>query len=319
MLQIGKKSDYKDIKEKMKQVFDLCLKSESLNLKNYIKKFLIQVLEGGIKTFKEFKNEAPSNLVKHFQSEDNAINGLNPYLLSFFTSYLVKTDSKELLDIAYCIPNLLNLHLGMIVYFQDEKKVIVKLLKSLLKLVEFSKKNLAHLIKSDELKPMVHNKLLKTIIKEIDYTDQTSDKKFFTDQQLILLEISLKIDDLLLEAKKSHGVTLVNSSEYSKAICDFKTNKMILSENDAFDMLLYNQLLDSLDQKDKDKMNVKIETHHPAFDLITRAAVTIPGVENLTLKFKDNTKLKEFSSVAFSTDLSDVETCEMTMKTSNDV
>jgi hypothetical protein len=73
-----------------------------------------------------------------------------------------------------------------------------------------------------------------------------------------------------------------------------------------------------LDQKDKDKMNVKIETHHPAFDLTSRASVTIPGVENLQIKFKDNTKLKEFSSVAFSTDLSDVETCGMTLKSSND-
>lgn len=111
---------------------------------------------------------------------------------------------------------------------------------------------------------------------------------------------------------------MVNSSEYSKAVCDFKTNKMILTENDTFDMLLYTQLLDSLDQKDKDKMNVKIETHHPAFDLTTRASVTIPGVENLSIKFKDNTKLKEFSSVAFSTDLADVETCGMTMKTSRE-
>jgi hypothetical protein len=85
----------------------------------------------------------------------------------------------------------------MIVYFQDEKKVIVKLLKSILKLVEYSKKNIAHLIKCGELKAMVQNKLLKTIIKEIDYTDQSSDQKFFTDQQLILLEVSLKIDDLL--------------------------------------------------------------------------------------------------------------------------
>ena len=102
-----------------------------------------------------------------------------------------------MLNISYCIPNLLNLHLGMIVYFQDEKKVIVKLLKSILKLVEYSKKNITHLIKCEELKAMVQNKLLKTIIKEIDYTDQSSDQKFFTDQQLILLEVSLKIDDLL--------------------------------------------------------------------------------------------------------------------------
>ena len=96
---------------------------------------------------------------------------------------------------------------------------------------------------------------------------------------------------------------------------------MILTENDTFDMLLYTQLLDSLDQKDKDKMNVKIETHHPAFDLTTRASFrhhSWPGVENLSIKFRDNTKLKEFSSVAFSTDLADVETCGMTMKTSRE-
>jgi hypothetical protein len=153
----------------MKQVFDFC--SKSAKLKSYVKKFLIQVLEGGIRLFKEFKNEKPKKFVQHFQSEERAVDGLNPFLLSFFTSYLVKTDSQELLNISYCIPNLLNLHFGMIIYFQDEKKVIVKLLKSLIKLVEFAKKNITHLIKTGELKPIVQNKLLKIIINEIDYTD----------------------------------------------------------------------------------------------------------------------------------------------------
>ena len=48
----------------MKHVFDFCSKSDKL--KSYVKKFLIQVLEGGIKTFKEFKNEKPKKLVQHF-------------------------------------------------------------------------------------------------------------------------------------------------------------------------------------------------------------------------------------------------------------
>ena len=129
------------------------------------------MLEGGINTFKEFKKEKPGKVVQYFQSEDRAVNQLNPYLLSFFISYLLKKDEQVLLSISNCIPNLINIHLAMIIYFQDDKKLVSKLLKTILRLIDFSNQNLEHLVKSNDLKPIVQNKLLKTIMKEIDFKD----------------------------------------------------------------------------------------------------------------------------------------------------
>ena len=91
----------------------------------------------------------------------------------------------------------------MIIYFQDDKKLVTKLLKSCLKLIEFANKHMVQLTKTGDIAAIVQNKLLKLIIEEVNFKDQVSDNKYFTDQQLIFLELHLKIEELGKKAEET--------------------------------------------------------------------------------------------------------------------
>lgn len=73
---------------------------------------------------------------------------MNPYLLRFITSYLVKEDLPDLKDLKNCIATLINLHLAMVFTFQDSKLLIRKLLKSCLKLVSYAIKHCKELVET---------------------------------------------------------------------------------------------------------------------------------------------------------------------------
>ena len=275
----------------MRDIFQFCSKSDN----GFIWEFLHKLLEEGIENIKSFKGNAPKKFVEYFESQERALKGVNPYLLRFVTSYFIKNVDTQLLEIKNCVPNLFNLHYCMIVYFHDDKKLTIKLLKSCLKLVAFVRGNLAKLAQSGELVPILQNKLLEAIIKETDFNDQSKDSKYFTDQQLILLEIYLKLDEVRKQAAKGQQVVIrktVDDSIYNKAILDFKRNRVILSESDAFDILLYLKHLNSLSDAEKAFMNVKIETHQPAFDITARASVEIPDVDLLSIEISDKTKIQ---------------------------
>lgn len=167
MIQIGQKNQYQQVKQKMRDIFEFCSKSDN----GFIKEFLHKLLKEGIQNIKDFKGNPPRNFTEYYESQERALKGVNPYLFRFVTSYFIKNGEAELLEIKNCVPNLFNLHYCMIVYFQDDKKLTIKLLKSCLKLVAFVRSNLAKLAQSGEIVPILQNKMLEAIIKEIDFND----------------------------------------------------------------------------------------------------------------------------------------------------
>jgi hypothetical protein len=57
-----------------------------------------------------------------------------------------------------------------------------------------------------------------------------------------------------------------------------KRNKKILQESDDFNVLKYLYHLEQLEDHQRELMNLRIETSHPAFDTMNRAYVEIPQV-----------------------------------------
>lgn len=264
---------------------------------------------------KDFRAEKTKKVTDYFQIEAKAVKGLNPYLLRFMCSQLVKEDSNDLLSIKNCLPTLLDLHLCMVLYFQDHKSLVTKLLKSCLKLIAFARQHLAEVIKSEELAGIVQNKLVQLVTSEINFTDQQeSDHKKLSEQQILFLEIHLQINSLHDQAAQSHNVHIGKILEDSEAICQVKRNKKIIQEKDSFNLLKYLYHLEHLEDHQKDLMNVNIETNHPAFDVMTRAFIEVPQVQRLKIKFKDSMKLKDLTYVGFSND----PTSNITLKSMSD-
>jgi hypothetical protein len=302
MLQIGQKKSYQQIKSKMKGIFAFSRKSEDLN--QFMKSFLLkEVLRAGVKSVEAFRAEKTKKVTDHFQIEENAVNGLNPYLLRFVSSYLVKEDSPDLLDIKNCVATLLNLHLANVLYFQDHKPLVRKLLKSVVKLIGYAKLHCGALAKSEELPGIIQNQLVKEVTSEIDFKDtQESDSKKLAEQQLLFLEVHLQIDSLQAQAAKAHNTHVGKVLEDSEAICQVKRNKKILQERDNFNLLKYLYHLEHLEDHQKALMNVNVETNHPAFDAMTRGFIELPEVQRLKIKFKDTMKLKDLTYVGIGND-----------------
>jgi hypothetical protein len=64
--------------------------------------------------------------------------------------------------------------------------------------------------------------------------------------------------------------------------------------------LLYLKHLKSLSDAEKAFINVKIETHQPAFDIAARASVEIPDVDLLSIEFKEKNKIQGLNKICFS-------------------
>lgn len=75
-----------------------------------------------------------------------------------------------------------------------------------------------------------------------------------------------------------------------------------MRENDKFESLKYLYHLDHIEDHQKALMNLNIESNHPAFDVMTRAFISIPEVKRLKIKFKEAMKLKDMSQIGFSND-----------------
>jgi len=196
-LQVGQRREYGRLKETMKDVFAFCEQSSNQVTGSFISEFLVKdILQAGAQGVKDFRANKVKKLTDYFNNEENAVNGLNPYLLRFVASYLVKKDSSLLRDTKNCLATLINLHLCCVIYFQDPP-LTRKLLKSALKLISFGIKNCQTLAKAGEITAIVQNKLVKLVTSGIDYSDEsTSENKRLTAQQLLFLEIHLQIDAL---------------------------------------------------------------------------------------------------------------------------
>lgn len=73
---------------------------------------------------------------------------------------------------------------------------------------------------------------------------------------------------------KQHRVVLDNNIgnletcfENSKGIIQVMTGKQILEEKEKFDLLKYVIHLESLEEQERELMNVALETNHSAFDV----------------------------------------------------
>jgi len=137
-LQVGQKKNYKILKETITDVFAFCEKSENPVIGKFIKEFFIKdILRAGVDAVKDFRASKVKKLTEFFNAEEKAVHGLNPYLLRFITGYLIKKDSSLLLETRDCLPNLINMHLLSVFYFQEDKSLVKKLLKTSLRLVQY--------------------------------------------------------------------------------------------------------------------------------------------------------------------------------------
>lgn len=75
-----------------------------------------------------------------------------------------------------------------------------------------------------------------------------------------------------------------------------------MRENDRFDSGKYLYHLDQLEDHQKELMNITIDSNHPAFDVMTRAFITLPEVKRLKIRFKESMKLKDLAQIGFSND-----------------
>lgn len=163
-------------------------------------------------------------------------------------------------------------------------------------------KHCGKLAKDGELAPIIQNKLVNMITKEIDYTYSEDQDSQLSDLQLLLLEIHFMIDSLAEECSKVHNIHIGKILEDTKAISLIKRNKRILQEAEHLNLIKYLYHLEHLEEDQRALMNVNVETSHPAFDTMTRAFIQIPDVQRITIKFKDTMKLKDLTYVGISND-----------------
>lgn len=108
--------------------------------------------------------------------------------------------------------------------------------------------------------------------------------------------------DRLQEVAEEEGVHIGKTLEDSEAICGVKRNKQILQESDNFNILRYLYHLEQLEDHQRELMNVRIETSHPAFDTMNRAFIELPEVQRLTIKFKESMVLKDLTFIGIGND-----------------
>jgi len=184
-------------------------------------------LQAGVKSAKDCREKKTKKVPDYFESEGNALSGLNPYILRFFTNYFLKENYSELLEVKNTLPTLMNLLLCSVIQFQENKSLVNKLLKCCLRLVTFARKNCGPLAKSGQLAPMIQNKLVKLATETIDFKDESteSDAKWLTNQQLIFLEIHLLLNDIAEQVQRVHKIKVDQILVDSEAICSLNMTK----------------------------------------------------------------------------------------------
>lgn len=84
LLQVGQQKSYQQIKQKLRDIFGFCSKSD--DFKQFTKTFLLQdVLKAGVQTVQDLRIAKIGKVADYFQVEERAVTGLNPYLLRFVT------------------------------------------------------------------------------------------------------------------------------------------------------------------------------------------------------------------------------------------
>jgi hypothetical protein len=116
-----------------------------------------------------------------FVDAENAVEFVNPYLVRFVTGFMTKCDiSFHKLLQENCLSVLLDLHCFLVLYFQDNKLLIPKLLRSCQKIIDYARKYGKELVEMGHLKDIVQSKVVNFITSKIEYEDQSEKGDFFT-------------------------------------------------------------------------------------------------------------------------------------------
>lgn len=147
-LEIGQTVEYKNVKKILINIFDFCSQHQQLkDFTNYFYKHSIVM-----SAIKFVKLRSDKKVVDFFAIEDNASKYINPYLIIFFSKYLVKKDSDILRQTKNTLTNLLNVHLMLAINNTSNTALVRKLLKSALHLLIYCGKHLKELAESGEMK-----------------------------------------------------------------------------------------------------------------------------------------------------------------------
>jgi hypothetical protein len=287
IFQSGQRSLYSQTKAYLKDIFNSCHKSE--DKQGFAKHFIVnEVIEKGIKMLEHFEANGATNVEEMFVDAKAAVAYVNPYLVRFVTGFITKSDISFLKSLEEnCLSILLDLHCFLVLYFQNNKLLIPKLLKSCQKIIEYARKHGKELVQWSHLEGIVSSRVVNFITSKIEYEDQSEKDSFFTSQQLLFLELHIAIESLREDSNMTHGANIPMFLTDTKAIKYIKQSMQILKEKDDFQLLAYLYHLENIDKSDKDRMNKTYETIHPEYNVKTRTHIKIPEVDKMTLKVSE--------------------------------
>lgn len=152
----------------MVEVFEFTSKTDSL--KNYVEDlFNKEVVKKGLNTIINLRDKKPGSLLDFYSSQENSSQNTNPYALRILAKHLAKQNSSILTSSNDTVSSLIYYLSYMILYFQEQKGLTIKLLKTMLKLIGHVRKNLSTF--KTQVKSIVQNHVIKFISKQIDYAD----------------------------------------------------------------------------------------------------------------------------------------------------
>ena len=113
-------------------------------MKTFITEFMSEfVVSKGIQTVLNLKAQVPGSYLDFYSSQERAEKNLNPYVLRLAVNHLVKTNSPILTQTPETVSTLIYLLAFMSLYFQDQKGLVIKLQKTLIKLIVYVRRNSA--------------------------------------------------------------------------------------------------------------------------------------------------------------------------------
>ena len=83
------------------------------------------IIEAGAKTVRFMQQTTVKSVMSFFNTEENVLLYLNPYLLKFVMTLYMKHASDQLLSQVNNLPNLFNIKLAFALYLQEDKSGVV--------------------------------------------------------------------------------------------------------------------------------------------------------------------------------------------------
>lgn len=145
----------------------------------------------------QLKDKKPASFLDFYTDPELSVMCLNPFTLRLVVNHLVKQNSPLLTQGKDTVSALLYQMTLMILYFQDQKRLVTKLQKSMLKLIGHVRKH--HEEFREQAKSIAQNYAIRFVTKQIDFKDESSESKHFSPQQLLFLEIHLQLGSLTEE------------------------------------------------------------------------------------------------------------------------